>query len=341
MPPPGFDPKRTVADAAAWNVRLDSGELTDAERARLHAWLSTPGNAREYDAQRQLLGWIQDVPADVKADLERSLSVGTERAPSRRWTAQPLWLGAVAAAIVFAILGWLLWTMPPGFLSHSYASGIGEVRTFGLPDGSTTSLNTRTHLKWVGGGHERRVRLLGGEVLFEVRHDPAQPFQIELKHSRITVLGTRFDVYEKPNDDVVVTVLIGKVVVQGFSPSGAWTEQLTANQRIEYTPAGNRKVSTVDASTAADWREGILRSEGLSLENVVRELGRYTSLKIEITDPSLNVLTVGGVFDIHDVRSALERVAKSADVPITVTRSGDAFVLRRGPEPAPADGKGS
>jgi transmembrane sensor len=221
---------------------------------------------------------------------------------------------------------------------RTYASGIGEVRTFGLPDGSTTSLNTRTRLKWVGSGHERRVVLLGGEVLFEVKHDPAQPFQIELEHGRITVLGTRFDVYEKPNDDVVVTVVIGRVVVQGFSPSGAWSEQLTANQRIEYTPAGDRRVSAVDASTAADWREGILRAEGLSLESVVRELGRYTSLSIVIADASLNGLTVGGVFDIHDVPSALERLARSADVPITVTRSGDALILRRGPEAGP-DGK--
>lgn len=339
--PQGTDPHRTSLEAASWNVQLDSGEFTDAERAQLHEWLATPANAREYDAQRQILGWIEDLPADVKAELESLCApVRSHSALHHAVRSRPLWLGAAAATLVGVALATgvptLRLSLLDMLLSHSYSSGVGEVRTIGLPDGSTTSLNTRTRLKWLGSEHERRVQLLAGEVLFEVKHDPAQPFRIDLKHSRITVLGTRFDVYEKPNDDVEVTVLTGRVIVQGFSPSGAWTEQLTTNQQIEYTPSGHRTVREVDASMAADWRDGILRSEGLSLAAVVGELSRYTSMRIIIADPRLNNLVVGGVFDIHDVPSALEHVAQAADVPITVTRSGDAFILSSAARAAPA-----
>lgn len=337
----GLDP-RAVREAAHWNVRLDSGEVTDEERHRLHAWLADPRNAREYDAQRQLLGWVQDLPPEVKQALARSLDppAGACAQQVRR----PAWACALVAGVIggglVAGLVLVLARAPLGFLPHSYSSGVGEIRTFGLPDGSTTSLNTRTRLKWVGSLHGRRVELLTGEVLFEVKHDPTRPFQIELKHSRITVLGTRFDVYQKANDDVVVTVVSGTVAVQGFARGGAWTERLTANQRLEYTPAGARTVRTVDASLAADWRRGILHTEGLRLPELVSELSRYTAQRIVICDPRLDKVTVGGAFRIRDVGSALQRLARSSlDVPITVTHSGDTFYLRWARAPTTGTGQ--
>lgn len=336
----GIDPHRTSLEAASWNVRLDSGQLTNADRAELHEWLATPSNAREYDAQRQLLGWVEDLPPQMKEELEALCGpVHPSAALHQRLRARPLWLGAATLGLVGAAftVGPVVRTSLEMLMPHSYTSGVGEVRTFGLPDGSTTLLNTRTHLRWLGGSHDRRVELLTGEVLFEVKHQPAHPFQIELKHSRITVLGTRFDVYEKPDDDVEVTVLSGVVVIQGSGASGPWTEELTSNQQIEYTPAGPGRVRVVDPSNATYWRNGLLVTEGMPLGRVVGELSRYTSMRIIIADPSLKQVVVGGVFPIHDVASALERVVRATTyVPITVTRAPGAFVLSRGAEPGSA-----
>jgi transmembrane sensor len=338
---PGSDPRKTSEEAASWNVRLDSGEFTDAERAGLHEWLTVPGNAREYDAQRRLLGWVGGLSSEEKEELEGSLLPRLIKPLRRRfWVAAA---GGVLTVAALALMGYLTLLRPP-LLTHSYASGIGEVRTVRLPDGSTTALNTQTRLKWLGGKEVRRVELLGGEVLFEVQHNPEHPFRIQLKHSQITVLGTRFDVYEKPDDEVVVTVLTGKVVVQGFSAAGPWSEQLTANQQIQYTPTGSRAVRAVDASTSTYWRNGIFYSEGASLASVVKELARYTSKRIIIADPQLAKLTVGGVFMIHDVPAALQQIAASAPVEaaITVTRSGNSLILGHPPDPATAQGgKGS
>jgi transmembrane sensor len=316
-----FTSVRRASLAASWNVRVDSGELSDAERQAMLAWLIEPGNASEYHAQRHVLDWARDLPAARKTELLKS--IGT-----RRRRVRVAWRLA-AGVVALAALGCTAWLAAPGLLSRSYVSGIGEMRTVGLPDGSMTSLNTRTRLRWIGSLAGRRVLLEGGEALFEVTPDRAHPFQIELKRSRITVLGTRFDVYEKTPDDVVVTVLRGTVVVQGFAPGGEWRERLGANQEIEYTADGRRTVRVVDAAAAAEWSGGIFHSEGASLARIVSELGRYTRAPIIIADPSLSALTVGGVFDIHDVPAALQRLAAAADVPITVTRSGGAFVLRR------------
>jgi transmembrane sensor len=307
--------------AARWNVRLGSGEISEAERARMLEWMLEPGNAREYEAQRQLLDWTHDLAPAQKAELARTLD--------SRGRGRAVWLTAAACAVAGLMAGGL-WLNATGGLPRAYASDIGQITSVSLPDGSITALNTGTRLAWLG-GRGRHVRLLAGEALFEVRPDHRNPFQIDLKNSRITVVGTRFDVYEKPSDNVVVTVLEGRVVVQGLAGAGEWREELSAHEELEYTPQGRRVVRVVDPRSATDWRDGIFRSEGASLDRVVSELSRYTRSRIIIADPSLRALTVGGVFDIHDVPAALQRVTASADVPITVERDGDSFVLRRAP----------
>jgi transmembrane sensor len=313
-----------VQRAAAWNVRLGSGEISEAERARMLAWMLEPGNAQEYEAQRQLLDWTHDLAPAQKSELLRTVRSGR--------SGRTLWM-AVAACAAAGLVAGAVWLNMPGGLPRSYTSDIGQIQSVNLPDGSTTALNTGTRLAWIG-GFGRHVRLLSGEALFEVRPDHRHPFQIELKHSRITVLGTRFDVYDKPDDTVVVTVLEGRVVVQGFAPAGEWREELTAREELEYTPRGRRVVRVVDPRSATDWRDGIFRSEGTSLERVVSEFSRYTRSRIIIADPSLRAVNVIGSFDLHDIATALQGVAASLDIPMVVEHSGDSFVFRRAPATA-------
>jgi len=336
--------RKRIAEAASWNVRLDSGAMIHSERARLHEWLADPGNAREYEAQRRLLAWAQDLPAGAKAELGSLLSPVTPLYRlTRRRPMQPRWLAALAAGLLCVTVGGaFLLRGPLERWRHTYRSGVGEVRTVNLPDGSTTSLNTRTHLAWVGeGDKDRRVQLLEGEAFFEVKSNPTHPFSIELNHSRITVLGTRFDVYEKQGDDVTVTVLAGTVKVTGFAPSGEWNVKLNAGQQLEYTPTDHGEKRNVDVSTTTDWLEGILRPDGEPVPSVVEQLQRYTTRQIKIQDSRLAKLKVMATLDIHDVSRALNTLAAStaaADVPvpIVVTTEGDAFILRRREDPVPA-----
>ncbi len=84
-------------------------------------------------------------------------------------------------------------------------------------EGSVAYLNTRTRIRWLGSGNDRRVELISGEALFDVVHDETRPFSVMMDGSEIRVLGTRFNVYRKDSGDVVVTVLEGTVEVRGFA----------------------------------------------------------------------------------------------------------------------------
>jgi len=227
-----------------------------------------------------------------------------------------------------------------GFLVHStslpstqvFATGTGEVRPLTLDDGSRVDLDTQTKLEWSSDEKGRRAVLHDGEAFFEVRADAQRPFRVEVGDSAISALGTGFNVYRKAGGRVVVTVLNGAVLVEGYTPGrAAWHRELYANQHIEYGSDGliRDTCTSTTASNATSWREGRLQFEDAPLSQVVEELQRYTDRHIIIGDPRFNQMRFGGALSSRDIGAALARLAKVTRM--TVTEHGDAFTLNYRP----------
>ncbi len=253
------------------------------------------------------------------------------RSGRRRLGPGTLWLGAVAATAVVAAVGvGGLWLWGQGYLPRTYQTGVGQIRSVVLPDGSVAYLNTDTRLRWVGSPGNRRVRLLRGEAFFEVVHEPTRPFRIFLAHSEVQVLGTRFDVYRKSDGNVRVTVVSGRVSVEGLGngtpATPSWSRHLTANQQIEYSPVGLiTDVHPVLAFNVIRWRQGIIETRGEPFSRFVGDLSRYTSQRIVITDPRVAQMRIGGAFSIRNVSATLARISRIE--PITVTHEDGELVL--------------
>lgn len=134
---------------------------------------------------------------------------------------------AVLALLLTSVWGW------QQFSSTSAAEMIvssenADNKNFSLPDGTQIWLRKGSQItypkKWAG--KERRVKLQG-EGYFDVTHDPARPFKVELEQGgSVEVLGTQFNVRQTANQTTVL-VRSGKV---RFSPT-AQTEGpvMTAN----------------------------------------------------------------------------------------------------------------
>jgi transmembrane sensor len=322
--------KTLIAAAARWNVRLDGEELSESERAAFQRWVQSPRHAKEFERQRALLAMIEELPSELKADIERStFSTEAQRNTSKsmgaRLSAHPWRLCAAAAVLALVVI------MVPWHGATVYTSKTGEIRTLTLPDGSVASLNTGSQLKWVSTSHDRRVWLQEGEVFFNVVHDERRPFRILVGQSEIRDLGTQFDVYRKRSGSVVVTVINGSVDVNCLQDVGcarpSWHATLTTNQQIEYTSTGRPNIRSVVARESIDWVQGMLRFKGASLPSVVSELSRYTTKPIIMSDASLNNIRIGGAFDVRQVSQAI--FVLSGLAPITVTETGGAFILTR------------
>lgn len=324
-------------EAAAWVNEIREGPFPAERQRDLDAWLACPLNEREFREAQALCNLVADLKGSENAELMASIA-GTDKS---RGTGLR-WLSPAVAAVAFlaaGLLGWL-WLSGQGYLPRTYQTGVGQMHSEVLPDGSVAYLNTRTRLEWIGSPGNREVRLLEGEVYFEVLHEPTHPFRILLAHSEVEVLGTRFDVYQKTDGDVIVTVVSGTVSVEGRgSGPGAqpsWSRRVNRDEQIEYSPLG--LVGNVHPARAVNvirWRSGMIETRGERLSRFISDLSRYTSQRIVIADPRAARMRIGGAFSVRDVDATLERISRIE--PITVThRNGELIV---GYRPVAGSGK--
>jgi transmembrane sensor len=66
-----------------------------------------------------------------------------------------------------------------------------------------------------------------------------------------------------------------------------------------------RPIDAKKFSQQLAWRNGLLIFAGEPLEQVVHEISRYTTLTIEITDPEVKAIKIGGQFRVGDTQAML------------------------------------
>lgn len=80
---------------------------------------------------------------------------------------------------------------------------------------------------------------------------------------------------------------------------------LTAGQRISI-PIHNDNISEIDELDTSEvtrflsWKEGKLVFAGESLEEVIKEITRHTPVKIDVLDPKLKSMRIGGQFQVGE-----------------------------------------
>ena len=232
------------------------------------------------------------VPARPSGIVERG-------APSRRWTIP----GRIAAALMIVCVGTLFAVLQFNG-RHTYATGIGELRTVTLADGSRIELNARSKIKVKFDDSQRYVELLEGQALFSVAKDAARPFIVRSGSTDVKAVGTQFDVNRKPSG-TVVTVMEGRVAVS--QPAGARAtsahrealmprvllspgEQVTVTAHAIIAP----KKANLAATTA--WTEGLLMFDSAPLSEVVQEFNRHNMKPLVIADERLLELRISGIF---------------------------------------------
>jgi len=215
-----------------------------------------------------------------------------------------------------------------------YATNIGEYKKHRLEDGSTLWLNSNSKVKVDYSENFRRIALITGEAHFEVAKDANRPFEVYSMNRLVRALGTEFSVH-KLNGRVEVLVSEGTVElaivddVLLLTPDDLLTStniQLNQNEHTFASINEPAKVSkylgklsagqSMSISTTSSgeenhivhldkgelgrklsWLNGQLVFAGETLAEVVSEISRHTSMKIDVPDPELRTLRIGGHFE--------------------------------------------
>lgn len=309
-------------EAAQWIERREFGGWCETDETELGAWLDQSLSHRvAYD--RLDLGW-------QKAGRLTVLRQG-QLHPSEKATAssvRPVFpkFAVVAGIAAAAIVGWLELSPPA---QVTYATSVGGREIVRLVDGSQIELNTNTAIRISDRRNRREVWLDRGEAYFEVTHDAAHPFIVTAGNIRLTDLGTKFSV--RRNDDrLKIAVSEGGVRLETDSgPAKDRPLDLAPGQVALATPSGvsiQRKEKT-ELKNALAWRSGVLIFHHTTLADAAAEFNRYNHRQIEIADPRIAHLEIGGTFPTIDVEGFAE---VSRDVlHLRVVKDGDTIRISR------------
>ena len=182
--------RESETQAAVWDARLRSPDLTAEERERFAEWKCDRQNAECFDQLQTALSTLRDAADHPQLRGLRESARIVERRSARSGLIGRVALAASLVVIVGVSISWVL--KQPG--TDSWSTGAGEIRTVALRDGSSVTIHSSTRLEAVWSEHQRRIRLLAGRALFRVAKDPLRPFVVSAGSSTITALGTTFDV---------------------------------------------------------------------------------------------------------------------------------------------------
>jgi transmembrane sensor len=165
------------------------------------------------------------------------------------------------------------------------------------------------------------VRLVRGQVFFDVAHNAARPFRVAAGERVISVLGTRFNIRLSDVETRVLLVEGSIGVSKGDDPANPTTdiELMTPGQQLVVRAGEPDRISGVESGHGLEWRRGFVQFDGEALSAVVAELNRYNEKKLLVRDPKVSALRISGAFPTGDTDSFVQTL--TALYPVRVVRS--------------------
>ena len=153
-----------------------------------------------------------------------------------------------------------------------------------LPDGSLAHLHPGSRLTFPNAflGDTREV-YLEGEAYFDVTHDADHPFIVNTKHCATRVLGTEFDVTAYADRPACVTLVSGHVEV---GQPGGKPKRILPGQSATVETDGSLSVRQADTEPFTMWRDGFLYFDNVSLEEILKEIGRQFNINVRCHTPN-------------------------------------------------------
>jgi transmembrane sensor len=315
LPDAAGAPRNPDVAAAQWIAAIESGGLSEAERAAFDAWRSVREHATAFSRAEELWSGVSIAlddlanSPDVLRERERILA----RSGRKRYFATAGVAAGVALTVALTLSGIAghlpeftalrgAWTglFAPG--PDVYSTSIGQRSMVTLPDGSELSLNTDSVVEVRFDHAERKLVLLRGQALFKVAKGQSRPFVVHAGGQRIVATGTAFDV--RLDDSMLeLTMVEGQVLVH--SPAGPASRgdrkptpglPLHAGERLVARAGRPVAISAVDTGRATSWMHGKLVFLDTTLDDAIAETNRYSTTKVILADPRLAGLKVSGVF---------------------------------------------
>ena len=320
-----------AADAAAhWFARLQDPSATGEDWLAFEQWLgASVVHAEAYERLETLWVELDERGGEIEAALDAPAELAAFRArrSGKAGISRRVWIAAgalMAASVVAGVVGVTTVSVAP---AETYATPAGRTRQVALADGTTVWLNAQSQMTVRLGRGRRNVEMAEGEAVFDVAHDPNRPFLIHAGAHEVRVVGTRFNLRQRP-EAFALTVSRGIVEVRPSGVSGAAPTRLVAGQRLSQGRGASAEVRGVaDPEADAAWMHGQLVYSNAPLTAVAADLSRSLGTPVHVADAATGRIRFTGVLAIDDRKAVLHRL--EAFAPVRAERGPSGVVLRR------------
>ncbi len=300
-----------VKEAAIWLARLRADDRSVEDERAFRAWLTAdPSHAVAFEA----VNGVWDSVGALSRDL-RNGEVRLEPGVNRR-TLLSAGLGlTVAAGGTFAFL--------QAAQAKTYQTDVGEQKHVTVKDGTGIFLDTDTKLVVDFNDRIRQVDLRYGRANFRVAPDAKRNFAVEAAQK--LVIGTRstFDV-RREGDDISVLLIHGRATVTNAADAGGG-RQLNDGERLRFTSGHSPRFDKPNLLPLLAWHTGQAIFEDSPLADVVLEMNRYSTIKLEVDDARIAGMKVSGVYRVGDNANFARSLSRLLPVEIRVV--GDRIEL--------------
>lgn len=297
-----------VLDAAiAWQLCLDCGQGSDAEREEFAKWYAA--------SDEHARAWMQLGMLDQRfvgtTGPARSALIRSREGVSRQMRN----LGRGVAGFALA-LGLTLFLgerfLPVHYWLADQRTATGEQRTIRLSDNTLIRLNTHSALNVKFDAKQRRVVLQEGEIFVETGgHEDPRPFIVETDEGQMRALGTKFLV-KRRDDGTLLSVLQSAVAAH---PQASDNELILREGQQMLIQRHSLGPMVAIAPGADAWMRGMLVVDNAPLKDVIAELGRYRPGYLGVASDVAH-LRITGSFPLNDTDLALKALMPTLPVEI-------------------------
>jgi transmembrane sensor len=294
-------------------VRLSDDDPEERQRAHdeFAAWKARdPRHCEAAAVMERLLARSQQLREDLHAGSARQALARVCAGKPRTSFSVPLLVLLFLACSCLAVLQSDFGNRGRAYLLADLQTDTGEWRTVTLTDGSRLELASGSAVQIDYSDLQRRIRLLRGEVLFEVAHDHDRPFVVVTAYGSIRALGTRFHVLRE-DDATLLTMLESRVLVQaGDGPRDTMT--VAAGDHVRIADNGISHLPPVDTASAEQaWRQHVLVAQARPLPEVLEQIARNRPGLLLFERAQLAAIQVSAVLPLDDSDRALQLLANN------------------------------
>lgn len=251
--------------------------------------------------------------------VQQAAPADTGRVPG--WLSRRTWQ---VAASVTALLIACAWAVRFYLMAQTIHTGYGELKDVKLYDGSLVTLNANSTLNLPSrfAWQTKREVWLNGEAYFTVRKQPAgdghtyRKFTVHTHRVDVTVLGTRFNIYTRPQKTQVL-LDEGRVELdrRGHEPPVL----MRPGQFVEYggQQKNNAVIKTIPAAQSRQvnaWKRNLLIFNDAGMTELARRFSEIYGVSLILEGDAFADQQFTGELPVNDLEKSLLIISKTFDM---------------------------